>query len=123
MISPVCSRLKEHISMMDGHPYKERLFLLSPMPNQLGWPLASPAFDSCSRYPQALSTQFNTTANSKRGTATSNEKETELKSHSSPFPIKRFMDADGAGDSMGDSHHIHAKSLQYSDFKLFPAVP
>lgn len=51
MISPVCSRLKDHISMMDGNQHKERLFLLSPMPNQYGWPIASPAFDSSSRHP------------------------------------------------------------------------
>jgi len=30
-ISPVCSRLKEHIIMMNGNSFKERLFLQSPM--------------------------------------------------------------------------------------------
>lgn len=46
MISPVCSRLREHIQMMNGYAQKERLFLHSPMTNSMAWPLASPAINS-----------------------------------------------------------------------------
>lgn len=43
----MCSRLKEHVAMLNGNSYKERLFLQSPMTqNNFGvWPYVSPAFD------------------------------------------------------------------------------
>lgn len=46
MISPVCSRLREHIQMLNGNSQKERLFLNSPMTNQMAWPIASPAINT-----------------------------------------------------------------------------
>lgn len=49
MISPVCSRLREHIYMLNGNAQKERLFLHSPMTNQMAWPIASPAINTTYR--------------------------------------------------------------------------
>lgn len=44
-VSPVCSRLREHILMLNNNSYKERIFLQSPMTTHLQWPLSSPAVD------------------------------------------------------------------------------
>lgn len=49
-VSPVCSRLREHISLLNGNSFKERIFLQSPMTNNLGWPMVSPALDPYRSY-------------------------------------------------------------------------
>ena len=65
-VSPVCSRLRDHITMMSGNSFKDRLFLQSPMTNKLNWGLTSPQIDPY-RYTHMGSTAHNTSANSKYG--------------------------------------------------------
>lgn len=68
-VSPVCSRLRDHIAIMNSNSFKDRLFLQSPMTNKFNWALASPQIDSSSnRYANMCSTAQNTaTAASKYG--------------------------------------------------------
>lgn len=64
-VSPVVSRLRDHITMLNGNSSKERLFLQSPMTNSYCWPLASPALDPY-RSLNLASTAYNTTTQSSK---------------------------------------------------------
>ena len=48
-VSPICSRLQEHVALLNGNCSRDRLFLQSPMTNQLLHPFASPFLDSKQR--------------------------------------------------------------------------
>lgn len=95
-VSPVCSRLRDHITMLNGNSSKERLFLQSPMTNNYCWPLASPALDPY-RTLNLASTAYNTSQSSKYMTYGTHESYSDMKSvqgvGESPM-IRRFMDQD-----------------------------
>ncbi len=45
-VSPICTRLQEHVALLGGNCVRDRLFLQSPMTNQMMHPFASPFLDS-----------------------------------------------------------------------------
>ena len=93
-LSPVCSRLTEHITLLNGKSYKERLFLQSPMTNGFGWPMTSPAVD-ISRSAHFASTAPNTSTNSKYANRTPLEGYSDAKAiMESPHLIRQFMEHD-----------------------------
>ena len=97
MISPVCSRLREHIYMLNGNSQKERLFLHSPMTNQMIWPIASPAINTNNRGLNLCSTAPNTSTCQKYVTSHTQEIMSEMKAGNaidSPLVIRKFMDHD-----------------------------
>jgi hypothetical protein len=112
MISPVCSRLREHIYMLNGMSQKERLFLQSPMPNQVAWPLVSPAFEHHKAH-YLGSTAPNTSTGSKYLTIGTQDGLSDIKGvhgmMESPYVIRRFTDGEH-GMIGATSIKIHEKS-------------
>ena len=97
MISPVCSRLREHIQMLNGFSQKERLFLQSPM--HTPWPLASPALDTqrTSLYLSSTAPNASTACSNKYlnlGTTSDCFSDIKALPMESPFMIRRFMESE-----------------------------
>jgi hypothetical protein len=123
MISPVCSRLREHIYMLNGNSQKERLFLHSPMTNNIGWPIASPAINNGSRALNQGSTAPNTSTCQKYVTSHTQEGHSDAKmgdGMDSPLAVRRFIDHDSS-HAVGLMATLN-KNLQRSDYKVFGAV-
>lgn len=82
--------------MLNGFAQKERLFLHSPMTNQMAWPLASPAINS--QRGQALgSTAPSTSTCQKYMTTNTQEAFSDVKDTEgvdSPIVVRKFIDHD-----------------------------
>ena len=99
MISPVCSRLREHIYMLNGNSQKERLFLHSPITNPMAWPIASPAINTTSRAIAHGSTAPNTSTCQKYVASATQEGMSDVKAGDgmdSPLAVRRFIDNEGS---------------------------
>ena len=130
MISPVCSRLHEHIHMLNGASQKERIFLQSPMQYRMLWSTCSPAVDH-SRTLYSGSTAQNTSAGSKDYSGTlmnseepvSNMKRGGMIGDESPVVMRRFMDSENGITCCGSSvNKIHEKASESSEFKSYQPV-
>lgn len=80
--------------MMNGYAQKERLFLHSPMTNQMAWPLASPAINNMRGIAQ-VSTAPNTSTCHKYVTNNTQEAFSDAKvieGVDSPLVIRKFND-------------------------------
>lgn len=95
MISPVCSRLRDHIQMMNGNSLKERLFLQSPLQNPVPWPLQSPAINN-QRGIALGSTAPNTSTCQKYGESGGTQERYSGRKTSgrmdSPLVVRKFVD-------------------------------
>lgn len=122
-VSPVCSRLRDHISMLNGNSCKERLFLQSPMTNRLGWPLSSPAYDPYKALNLASTAQNTTCQTSKYMNYTPQDGFSEMKLSrgigESPVVTRRFMEHDPSISGIG-LFSSSLKSLEKSEFKNYP---
>lgn len=115
-VSPVCSRLRDHITLLNGNSCKERLFLQSPMTNRIAWPLNSPAFDPYKEINLA-STGYNTTAQStKYHMYGANSIFSELKNNPSGFNI-------GGSGGIGESPQITRKFMEFEPTSLNHGEP
>ena len=121
-VSPVCSRLRDHITMLNGNSCKERLFLQSPMTNRLGWPLSSPAYDPYRSLNLASTAQNTTCQSSKYMPYTPQEGYSEIKNPhgitESPQVTRRFMEQDPITNNIG-LFSSSLKSIEKSEFKNF----
>jgi hypothetical protein len=121
-VSPVCSRLRDHITMLNGNSNKERLFLQSPMTNSYYWPLASPAVDPY-RSLNLASTAHNTTTQSSKymSYGGTHDGYSDMKGvhgiTESPM-VGRFMEQDSL-KANGSYSASNLKAVEKSEFKNY----